>query len=99
MRGVLWIAALQYWQAKSNRRSPTGLGSISVVSDSKLPMYGVGSLAQRMGDAVTMGGTITTHVITLHHLTLHERISAVAERKSDRWEISVMHLPADLRRE
>jgi len=92
-------ASLQYWQAKSNRRSPTGLGSISVVSDSKLPMYGVGSLAQRMGDAVTMGGTITTHVITLHHLTLHERISAVAERKSDRWEISVMHLPADLRRE
>jgi len=46
-----------------------------------------------------MGGTITTHVITLHHLTLHERISAVAERTSDRWEISVMHLPADLRRE
>jgi hypothetical protein len=151
-------ASLQYWQTKSNRRSPTGLGSISVVSDSKLPMYGVGSLAQRMGDAVTMGGTITTHVITLHDLKLHERISAVApydgetwswsplelnriayvdgkgdlwvayadgrsprriargdftlpawsgdgrmiavaERKSDRWEISVIHLPADLRRE
>jgi hypothetical protein len=151
-------ASLQYWQTKSNRRSPTGLGSISVVSDSKLPMYGVGSLAQRMGDAVTMGGTITTHVITLHDLKLHERISAVApydgetwswsplelnriayvdgkgdlwiahadgrsprriargdftlpawsgdgrmiavaQRKSDRWEISVMHLPADLRRE
>jgi hypothetical protein len=151
-------ASLQYWQTKSNRRSPTGLGSISVASDSKLPMYGVGSLAQRMGDAVTMGGTITTHVITLHGLKLHERISAVApydgeiwswsplelnriayvdgkgdlwiafadgqsprriargdftlpawsgdgrmiavaERKSDRWEISVMHLPADLRHE
>jgi hypothetical protein len=151
-------ASLQYWQTKSNRRSPTGLGSISLVSDTKLPMYGVGSLAQRMGDAVNMGGTITTHVITLHGLKLHERISAVApydgeiwswspielnriayvdgrgdlwvahadgrsprriargdftlpawsddgrmiavaERKSDRWEISVMHLPADLRRE
>jgi hypothetical protein len=151
-------ASLQYWQTKSSRRSPTGLGSISLASDSKLPMYGVGSLAQRMGDAVNMGGTITTHVITLHGLKLHERISAVApydgeiwswspielnriayvdgrgdlwvahadgrsprriargdftlpawsddgrmiavaERKSDRWEISVMHLPADLRRE
>jgi hypothetical protein len=151
-------ASLRYWQTKSNRRSPTGLGSMSVVSDSKLPMYGVGSLAQRMGDAVSMGGTITTHVITLHDLKLHERISAVApydgeiwswsplelnriayvdgkgdlwiavadgqsprriargnftlpawsgdgrmiavaERKSDRWEISVMHLPADLRRQ
>ena len=151
-------ASLRYWQTKSNRRSPTGLGSISLASDTKLPMYGIGSLAQRMGDAVNMGGTITTHVITLHGLTLHERISAVApydgeiwswsplelnriayvdgkgdlwiasadgrsprriargdftlpawsddgrmiavaERKSDRWEISVMHLPADLRRE
>ena len=151
-------ASLQYWQTKSNRRSPTGLGSISLASDTKLPMYGIGSLAQRMGDAVNMGGTITTHVITLHGLTLHERISAVApydgeiwswsplelnriayvdgkgdlwiasadgrsprriargdftlpawsddgrmiavaERKFDRWEISVMHLPADLRRE
>jgi hypothetical protein len=151
-------ASLRYWQTKSNRRSPTGLGSISLVSDTKLPMYGVGSLAQRMGDAVNMGGTITTHVITLHDLKLHERISlvapydgeiwswsplelnrvayvdgkgdlwvahadgrsprriargdftlpawsddgrviAVAERKSDRWDISVIHLPADLRRE
>ena len=151
-------ASLKYWQSKSNRRSPTGLGIISLVSDSKLPMYGVGSLSQRIGDAVTMGGTITTHVIKLHDLKLHERISAVApydgeiwswsplelnriayvdgkgdlwiayadgrsprrivrgdftlpawsdngrviavaERKSDRWEISVIHLPADLRRE
>ena len=151
-------ASLQYWQTKSNRRSPTGLGSISLVSDTKLPMYGVGSLAQRMSDAANMGGTITTHVITLHDLKLDERISAVApydgeiwswspielnriayadgkrdlwiahadgrsprriargnftlpawsddgrmiavaERKSDRWDISVMHLPADLRRE
>ncbi len=151
-------ASLKYWQTKSNRRSPTGLGSISLASDTKLPMTGVGSLSQRIGDAVTMGGTITTHVIKLHDLKLHERISAVApydgeiwswsplelnriayvdgkgdlwiafadgrsprriargdftlpawsddgrmiavaERKSDRWEISVLHLPADLRRE
>jgi hypothetical protein len=151
-------ASLKYWQTKSNRRSPTGLGSISLASDTKLPMYGVGSLSQRIGDAVTMGGTITTHVITLHDLKLHERISAVApydgeiwswsplelnriayvdgngdlwiayadgrsprriargdftlpawsddgraiavaDRKSDRWEISVIHLPADMRRE
>jgi hypothetical protein len=150
--------SLRYWQTKSNRRSPTGLGIISLTSDSKLPMYGVGSLAQRMGDAVNMGGTTTTHVVRLHDLTLHERISAVApydgeiwswsplelnriayvdgkgdlwvahadgrsprriargdytlpawsddgrliavaERKSDRWDISVIHLPADLRRE
>ena len=87
-------ASLQYWQTKSNRRSPTGLGNISVTSDSKLPMYGVGSLAQRMGDAVTMGGTITTHVITLHDLTLHERISAVAPYDGEVWSWS----PADVNR-
>jgi len=150
-------SSLKYWQTKSNRVSPTGLGRISVASDSKLPMYGIGSLQQRMGDSVAMGGTVTTHVLKLHDLTIHERVSpvapydgetwswsplelnrvayvdgkgdlwvamangrsphriakgdftlpawsddgrliAVAERKNDRWEVSVIHLPAALRR-
>jgi hypothetical protein len=150
-------ASLKYWQSKSKRTSPTGLGEISVVSDTKLPMYGIGGLEQRMEDAAAMGGTITKHVVKIGDLTLHERTSpvppydgeiwswsppelnrvayvdgkgdlwvadadgrsprriargdftlpawsddgraiAVAERKGTRWEISVIHLPADLRR-
>jgi len=38
------------------------LAARGLVSGTKLPMYGISSLAQRMVDAVTMGGTITTHV-------------------------------------
>jgi len=151
------VASRKYWETKSKRISPTGLGRISLASDASLPVYGIGSLEQRMGDSAVMGGTITTHVLKLHTLTIHERISpaapydgetwtwsplelnriayvdgkgdlwvaaasgrsprriakgdftlpawsddgrliAVAERKRDRWEISVIHLPADLRR-
>jgi hypothetical protein len=148
--------SLRYWQMKSSRVSPTGLGRINITSDTKLPMYGIGSLEQRVGEAVDMGGTQTTHVVRAGDLIMLERISpvvpydgetwswsppelnriayvdgkgdlwvagadgrsarrilrgkfslpawsedgrliAVAERKGDRWEISLVHLPADLR--
>lgn len=150
-------ASRKYWETKSRRISPTGLGRISLASDSALPIYGIGSLEQRMGDSVAMGGTIARHVLKLHTLTIHERTSpaapydgetwswsplelnriayvdgkgdlwvaaangtspkriakgnftlpawsddgrviAVVERKGGRWEVSVIHLPADLRR-
>lgn len=151
-------AAVTYWQMKSSRVSPTGLGRISVTSDTKLPLYGIASQEQRFADSVDMGGTRSTHRVKLRELKLLERTSpappydgetwswspatlnriayvdgkgdlwvatadgrnpqrllkgnfllpawsddgrmiAVAERKKDRWEISVVHLPADIRKE
>jgi hypothetical protein len=152
-------AAVKYWELKSNRVSPTGLGRIDVATDSKLPLYGVSSLDQRLRDAHQMGGMQTMHVLRLGQLVLLERTSdappydgetyswspaelnriayvdgkgdlwvafadgtrsrrlargdftlpawssdgrivAVAERKDGgrRWDISVFHLPEELRR-
>ena len=150
-------ASLQYWQTKSRRLSPTGLGAISVANDAALPIYGVGSLQQRIDDAASMGGTVSRHVIKLNSLMLHERFSvlapydgetwswsppelnrvayvdgrgdlwvaiadgrsatriargqftlpawsddggviAIAEKKGSRWDVSVIHVPAELRR-
>jgi len=150
-------ALLKYWETKSNRVSPTGLGRISIKSDTKLPQYGIGSLERRIDNAVDMGGTLTTHTVRVGDVVLLERVSptvpydgetwswspaelnriayigkggdlwialadgrsphrlrrgnftlpawsadgryvAVAERKRDRWEISVIHIPVDLLR-
>lgn len=152
-------AALKYWELKSNRVSPTGLGRIDAATDSKLPLYGVSSLDQRLRDAHQMGGMQMMHILRLGQLVLLERTSdtppydgetyswspaelnriayvdgkgdlwvavadgtrsrrlakgdftlpawsadgrviAVAERKDDgrRWDISVFHLPEDLRK-
>lgn len=149
-------ASLKYWESKSRRVSPSGLGRITLASDTKLPQYGIGSLDRRLREAVDMGGTQTTHVLRLGDLVLLERVSptppydgetwswsppelnriayvdrkgdlrvaeadgrsprlllrgnftlpawsddgrtvAVAERKGTRWEISVVHLPPDVR--
>lgn len=150
-------ASLKYWASKSSRISPTGLGRISVSTDTKLPQYGIGSQARRLGEAVDLGGTVSLHVIKLRDLTLLERTGpappydgetwswspadlnriayvdgkgdlwvatadgrdprrilkgdfvlpawsadgtaiAVAERRKDKWEISIVHLPPDLRK-
>jgi hypothetical protein len=149
-------ASLSYWAMKSSRVSPTGLGRLSISSDTKLPQYGIASQERRFADSVDMGGTLSTHVVKLRDLKLLERTSpsppydgetwswspanlnriayvdgkgdlwvatadgrdpqrilrgnfllpawsedgraiAVAERKKDRWEISVVHLPPDIR--
>src|SRR5688572_32956565 len=34
-------ASLEYWNRKARRTSPTGLGSITSATDSKMPMYGI----------------------------------------------------------
>lgn len=148
--------SLKYWQMKSNRVSPTGLGRITSKVDTKMPQFGVGDLERRLGDAVNMGGTQTKTTLHLGRLLLLEREGpepydgetwswsppelnriayidgkgdlwiaradgerqrrilrgnftlpawspdgrsvAVAERKDggQRWEISVLHLPASL---
>lgn len=155
-REGLTPAAQKYWDTKSSRVSPTGLGRLSITSDTKLPQYGIASQEQRFADSVDMGGTLSTHRVKLRDLKLLERTSAappydgetwswspaalnriayvdgkgdlwiaradgqdpqrllkgnfllpawsedgrviaVVERKKDKWEISVVHLPADVR--
>lgn len=63
----------RYWTRKASRTSPTGLGTITLGSDAKMPMYGIGSLQTRINDAVNMGGTIRTHTMRLGGVTLHTR--------------------------
>src|SRR5580765_1106284 len=48
--------SLEYWNRKAKRVSPTGLGTISSGTDSKMPMYGIANLERRMLDANDMGG-------------------------------------------
>jgi hypothetical protein len=73
---------------KSSRISPTGLGRISLTSDTKLPQYGIGSLERRLGDAVAMGGTMTTYVLRLGELVLLERLGAEPPYDGETWSWS-----------
>lgn len=151
-------ASLGYWLMKSSRRSPTGFGPIEVSSDTRMPQFGIGDLARRLGDAHDLGGTQTRAEVRLGRLVLLERVGpapydgeiwswsppalnsiayvdaagdlwvaradgtgakriargdftlpawsgdgrlvAVAERKDNgrRWEVSVIHLPEEIRR-
>jgi hypothetical protein len=62
-----------YWKRKAARRSPTGLGTITVASASKLPMYGISSQEKRFSDAVDMGGNQVSHEVRIGDLVLHRR--------------------------
>jgi hypothetical protein len=62
-----------YWRRKASRRSPSGIGSITLASGSKLPMYGVASQEKRFADAMDMGGTQVTHEFRIGTLVLHRR--------------------------
>ena len=86
--------SLKYWELKSKRISPTGLGHISLTSDTKLPQFGIGSLERRMSEAVDMGGTRTTHVLRLGNLVLLERIGETPPYDGETWSWS----PAELNR-
>lgn len=87
-------SSVAYWQKKSKRLSPTGLGTISTGMDSKMPMYGISSLEQRMSDAADMGGMRQKTVVRLGRLVLHERENGVAPYDGEVWSWS----PADLNR-
>ena len=65
--------SVRYWQIKSNRVSPTGLGRITSKTDTKMPQFGVGDLERRLGEAVEMGGTRTKATLHLGRLMLLER--------------------------
>ena len=87
-------ASVVYWEKKSKRLSPTGLGTISTGVDSKMPMYGISSLEQRMNDAADMGGMQQKTTVRLGKLVLHERTSGVAPYDGEVWSWS----PAPLNR-
>ncbi len=87
-------ASVAYWDRKSKRTSPTGIGAIVSGADSKMPMYGVAGLQQRMLDAVDMGGMQRKITLRLGKLVLHERDSDVAPYDGEVWSWS----PAELNR-
>jgi hypothetical protein len=86
--------SMDYWNRKSKRQSPTGLGTITSHSDSKMPMYGVAALEQRVGDAVDMGGMQQKVALRLGKLVIHEREHAVEPYDGEVWSWS----PAELNR-
>lgn len=63
----------RYWKRKASRTSPTGLGTITIGGDSKMPMYGISSQEKRFSDAIDMGGIQTTHVVRVNDLVIHRR--------------------------
>jgi hypothetical protein len=81
-------ASAKYWEMKSRRVSPTGVGTITLARDAKLPMYGIGSQEQRMYDANVMGGTQILHTLMLGTLVLHERLSEVPPYDGELWSWS-----------
>jgi hypothetical protein len=86
--------SMEYWNRKSKRVSPTGIGTITSQTDSKMPMYGVASLERRVGDAVDMGGMQQRVVLRLGKLVIHEREHAVEPYDGEVWSWS----PVDLNR-
>ena len=63
----------EYWKRKASRISPTGLGRIEKSSDSKLPMMGIGSLEQRLGNAADFGAMEQTFDVRLGSRIIHSR--------------------------
>jgi hypothetical protein len=83
----------RYWTMKASRKSPTGLGTIILVSGSKLPMYGIASQEKRFADAMDMGGTQVSHEFRIGELVIHRRRDT-APYDGEVWSWS----PADLNR-
>ena len=78
----------RYWEMKSSRVSPTGLGRISSGKDAKMPMYGIASQEQRIQQATEMGGMQVTHTVKLGKLVLHERRSVIVPYDGELWSWS-----------
>jgi hypothetical protein len=87
-------ASMAYWDKKSRRTSPTGIGSITLATDSKMPMYGIAGLEKRMGDAHDMGGLQKKAIVRLGRLVLHEREDGNEPYDGQIWSWS----PAELNR-
>jgi hypothetical protein len=80
--------SIEYWNRKSKRLSPTGIGEIALGSDSKLPMYGIGSLETRISDAYDMGGTQKRTTVRLGRLLMHERQDGTDPYDGEIWSWS-----------
>src|SRR5262245_35987623 len=80
--------SMAYWIRKSKRMSPTGKGTITNHADAKMPMYGIGSLENRVGTAVDMGGMQQKHTLRLGRLVIHERDVAVDPYDGEVWSWS-----------
>jgi hypothetical protein len=87
-------ASAKYWDMKARTVSPTGMGRIVISEDAKMPMYGIAGQAQRMQDAVNMGGTQKRTTLRLGKLTLHERVGEIPPYDGELWSWS----PAELNR-
>src|ERR1043166_6636826 len=66
-------SADHYWKVKSNRVSPTGLGTIRIRSDTQPQMFGVGTQQARLLNAVGFGSMDVTHELLLGRRTIHTR--------------------------
>lgn len=86
--------SLEYWEKKSKRLSPTGIGAITTIADSKMPMYGIATLEKRMGDANDMGGMRQKWIVRLGKLVMHERDDGRQPYDGEFWSWS----PAELNR-
>jgi hypothetical protein len=86
--------SIEYWNRKSKRSSPTGLGEIVVGSDSKMPMYCISDLQTRMSDAYDMGGMQKRTTVRLGRLLMHERQDGRDPYDGEIWSWS----PAELNR-
>lgn len=78
-------ASAEYWERKAKTISPTGLGRITIAKDEKMPMYGIASQEQRMGDATDMGGIQVVHTLRLRSLLLHERHGKIPPYDGELW--------------
>jgi len=87
-------ASVLYWDRKARRTSPTGLGSVTMAVDSKMPMYGVASLENRMTDAADMGGMRKKSTVRVGRLVIHEREDGHEPYDGEVWSWS----PAELNR-
>jgi hypothetical protein len=87
-------ASEQYWERKAKRTSPTALGRITSAADAKMPMYGISSLENRIGDAHSMGGMQKKFVFRLGRLVMHEREDGREPYDGEVWGWS----PAELNR-
>jgi hypothetical protein len=88
------VRSMEYWERKSKRLSPTGLGRITSNTDSKMPMYGIASLENRMHDAADMGGMQKKTMVRVGGLVLHEREDGTEPYDGEVWSWS----PAELNR-
>jgi hypothetical protein len=86
--------SITYWDRKARRTSPTGLGPISMVTDSKMPMAGIADLERRMSDANDMGGMRKKTTVRLGRLVMHEREDGREPYDGEVWSWS----PAELNR-